>query len=166
MHIMNRRTFLQLSGAALIAPAATVLSDTAASAAVSLPATLRIPSIGVNTTVFKGTGQTALRKGVGHWTGSAAPGNRGACIIFGHRTSYGGPFRNLHRVKTGAIITVGTVRYKVIVQPSVIRASEVPNLLDWNPAGRGRGLVLLACSQANGAPTSLSYRIVVRAVAG
>ena len=62
---------------------------------------LVIPAIGVDKYVVEGTNEDDLRRGPGHYTGTAYPGQNGNAAIAGHRTTYGAPFFELNGVKVG-----------------------------------------------------------------
>jgi sortase A len=121
-------------------------------------ARLRIPRIGLDAFVVRGTAPDDLKRAPGLLDATALPGERGTVAIAGHRTTYGAPFRHIDRLRRGDRIAVtmpyGTFRYTVegtrIVDPgdvSVLRA-----------AGRRR-LVLSACHPL----FSAARRIVVYA---
>ena len=107
-------------------------------------ARLRVPRIGLDAVVVRGTRPGDLRRAPGLLDASALPGERGTALIAGHRTTYGAPFRHVDRLRRGDRITVempyGTVRYAVegsrIVDPGGLRALHT--------VGRRR-LVLSAC---------------------
>ncbi len=119
---------------------------------------IAIPRIGVRFVFVSGTGAADLRKGPGHYTDTALPGERGTVGIAGHRTTYLAPFRNIDDLKRGDRIALamsyGTFTYRVagtkIVSPrdvSVLRHRSG----DW--------LVLTACHPLY----SAARRIVVSA---
>lgn len=60
-----------------------------------------IPTIGVDTLVVEGVSPEALRAGAGHYPNTVLPGQNGNVAIAGHRTTYGKPFNELDRLKTG-----------------------------------------------------------------
>jgi sortase A len=76
-----------------------------------------IPKTGKNFVFIDGTGVEALKKGPGHYAGTALPGEHGTVAIAGHRTTYGAPFRRLDRLRRGYAITLtmpyGTFTYSV-----------------------------------------------------
>ena len=47
-----------------------------------------------------------LKKGPGHYGGTALPGERGTVAIAGHRTTYAAPFHNLDKLRRGYAITL------------------------------------------------------------
>jgi sortase A len=93
---------------------------------------LRIPRIGLDAVVVRGTRPDDLTRAPGLLDATALPGEPGTAAIAGHRTTYGAPFRHIDRLRRGDRIAValpyGTFRYAVegtrIVDPgdvSVLR---------------------------------------------
>jgi sortase A len=105
---------------------------------------LRIPRIDEHFVVVQGTGSASLRRGPGHYTGTALPGQPGTVGIAGHRTTYGAPFRHLDALRRGDAVDVtmpyGRFTYRVEGM-RIVRPEDVSALRD---AGRQR-LVLTAC---------------------
>lgn len=105
---------------------------------------LSIPRMGTNTVFVEGTGTKPLRRGPGHYSVTALPGEGDTVAIAGHRTTYGAPFKKIDRMRRGDRITVrmpyGTFTYstvrRVIVSPE--------NTRPLRPVGRER-IVLTAC---------------------
>lgn len=64
-------------------------------------ATLRIPALGLEETLWQGMSLTAINRGPSHWPGTALPGQLGNAVIAGHRTTYGAPFRHLDLLSPG-----------------------------------------------------------------
>ena len=62
---------------------------------------LRAAAIGLDSIVVNGTDGADLRKGPGHYPGTALPGARGTVAIAGHRTTYGAPFRHIDDLDPG-----------------------------------------------------------------
>jgi sortase A len=100
-------------------------------AAVRVPghavAIIRIPRIHLNMVVVEGTDTESLKKGPGHYTGTAYPWqDTGRVAIAGHRTTYLHPFYYLNEMRPGDPIILateyGTFRYLVakvfIISPS------------------------------------------------
>jgi len=89
---------------------------------------LRIPRIGIDLVTVDGTAAGPLRKGPGHYPGTAWPGLRGTVAIAGHRTTYLAPFRNLDKLRRGDLIVLampyGHFTYRVdrtrIVAPTAV----------------------------------------------
>jgi sortase A len=122
-------------------------------------AILRIPRLGRHWVfvVVQGTGYEDLKKGPGHYPGTAMPGQVGNFAVAGHRTTYLHPFYNLDRVRTGDLIYVETrttwfvyrvqdipgtrARHQEIVDPTDVKvAYPVPD--QPNPALRPKVAVL------------------------
>jgi len=73
-------------------------------------AIVRIPRFGAEFArpVLEGTDRGTLKKGVGHYQGTAMPGVVGNFSVAGHRTTYGRPFHNIDRLRKGDVIVVET----------------------------------------------------------
>lgn len=73
-------------------------------------AIVRIPRFGADFArpVLEGTDRPTLKKGVGHYEGTAMPGVVGNFAVAGHRTTYGRPFHNIDRLRKGDVIVVET----------------------------------------------------------
>jgi sortase A len=121
---------------------------------------IKIPKLGVSTTVVEGTSSSALRAGAGHYPQSPLPCETGNVAIAGHRTTYGKPFADVDRLVVGDTIAletpVGSCTYQVNRAPFVTQ----PN--DWsvvanNPANRT--LTLTTCHPKG----SARQRLVVQA---
>ncbi len=91
---------------------------------------IKIPKLGVSTTVVEGTSSGALRAGAGHYPQSPLPCEGGNVAIAGHRTTYGKPFADVDKLAVGDTIDletpVGSCIYQVSRPPFVTR----PN--DWS----------------------------------
>jgi LPXTG-site transpeptidase (sortase) family protein len=117
-------------------------------------AMIRIPRFGkdYHFVVIEGVGQDDLRKGPGHYPGTALPGQIGNFVISGHRTTYSAPFNRLGELDRGDRILIDTRAeqyvYKVtdrkIVKPS---ATEVTLPVPFHPKGRpaDRLITLTTC---------------------
>ncbi len=73
-------------------------------------AIVRIPRFGADFArpVIEGSDRGVLKKGVGHYPGTAMPGQVGNFAVSGHRTTYGRPFHNIDRLRKGDVIVVET----------------------------------------------------------
>ena len=124
-------------------------------------AIIRIPKIGAEHHVIEGVGVADLRKGPGHYPGTALPGEAGNAGVAGHRTTYGGPFNRLDELSPGDTIEVTTVRgpftYRV-AETKVVAPSQV-EVLAPTPDAR---LTLTTCHPKYSAKQRL---IVVAALA-
>ncbi len=73
-------------------------------------AIVRIPRFGADFArpVIEGSSRSVLKKGVGHYPGTAMPGQVGNFAVSGHRTTYGRPFHNIDLLRKGDVIVVET----------------------------------------------------------
>lgn len=89
---------------------------------------LVIPAIQVDAPVVHGVGAESLQRGVGHYDGSANPGEAGNVVLAGHNDVYGEVFRHLDQLQAGDELTLysqtGAFRYVVrewrIVDPTEV----------------------------------------------
>src|SRR5207253_2026062 len=143
---MDRRTFLRtvpggLAVAAAIAggAGAALLGGGAATAAPPAVGTLSVPKLKLTRTIYQGIENDALDIGAGWGMWSAKPGTAGHCMIFGHRTSHGGPFRGLNKLKSGDKVIANGTTYTVR-KTEVIPISQKQKI--WNYAGGGARISL------------------------
>lgn len=118
-------------------------------------ALLRIPRLGAKYryVVIEGVELTDLRKGPGHYPGSALPGQVGNFVISGHRTTYSAPFNRLDTLRGGDRILVDTrdtqyvyrVTGQEIVRPTAV---EVTAPVPFRPKDRAvkRLITLTTCN--------------------
>jgi sortase A len=110
-------------------------------------ALIRIPRLGkgFHYVVIEGVSVADLRKGPGHYPGTAMPGQVGNFVVSGHRTTYLAPFNKLGELRGGDRILIDTRAsqyvYKVtstkVVQPSDVSvAAPVPEHPRANPTKR------------------------------
>ncbi|WP_052433013.1 class E sortase [Streptacidiphilus carbonis] len=73
-------------------------------------AVLRIPALGIVFPVAEGIDKYAvLNHGyIGHYPGTAMPGQPGNFAVAGHRNTHGEPFRHLERLNVGDVVIVET----------------------------------------------------------
>ncbi|MFI0410216.1 class E sortase [Actinomadura sp. 3N508] len=103
-------------------------------------AMIRIPRFGPDYrfVIIEGVERKDLRKGPGHYPGTALPGQIGNFVISGHRTTYSAPFNRLGELKRGDKILIDTrdkqyvytVTGRDIVKPS---ATEVTAPVPQHP---------------------------------
>lgn len=101
------------------------------------PGRVVIPAINVDANIYEGDDWFALQKGVGHYKGSANPGERGNMVLTAHNDIYGEIFRDIQKLEPGDEIQVWTrngqrsytyiVREKRIVNPSDVSVLERGN---------------------------------------
>ena len=97
-------------------------------------AVLRIPRLGADyaTVVVEGVQVTDLRKGPGHYPGTALPGRVGNFVVSGHRTTYGAPFGHLDRLRVADPIVLETregwyvyrTTRQQIIPPTAVEVTE------------------------------------------
>lgn len=88
---------------------------------------VRIPRFGAGYArpVLQGTDHQTLGKGIGHYVGTAMPGEIGNFATAGHRTTYGKPYADIDKLRPGDFIVIETkdnyivyaVQRHVIVTP-------------------------------------------------
>jgi sortase (surface protein transpeptidase) len=128
---------------------------------------LRVPRLGVQSRVLDGDSVTVTDDGhTWHWTGTGDMGQTANVALFAHRTSAGGPFRNIHLLEPGDVVEVVTsdnrlFEYEVVNR--VLTSDERDDILNGSRAISPSSVALIACSRENFLPTSLDYRIVVNA---
>jgi sortase A len=73
-------------------------------------AIMRIPRLGSqwSSPVIEGVTLPDLAEGVGHYPGTAAPGQIGNFAVAGHRRTHGQPFADLQKLRRGDKVTVET----------------------------------------------------------
>jgi sortase A len=107
-------------------------------------ARLRVPRLGLDAVVVRGTRPDDLKRAPGLLDAGALPGERGTALIAGHRTTYGAPFRRIDRLRRGDRLTLqmpyGTLRY-VVEGTRIVDPGDVGVL---RTGGRSR-LALSAC---------------------
>lgn len=106
-------------------------------------ALLRIPRLGksYHYVVIEGVSLDDLRKGPGHYPGTAMPGQVGNFVVSGHRTTYAAPFNRVDQLRAGDEILIDTKTtqfvYRVtdteIVKPSQV---EVTAPVPFHPGRR------------------------------
>ena len=105
---------------------------------------LKIGRIGLNMIVVQGTDEGSLKKGPGHYLGTALPGQGRLIYVAGHRTTYLAPFSHINDIRDGDYITVempyGTFTYRAY-RHYVVPADDLAVLVN-----RGREILRLqAC---------------------
>ena len=127
-------------------------------------AKLMIPRLNAEVYVVEGTDAADLRRGPGHMTGTAMPGEDGNCVIAGHRDTH---FRILQQIHPGdaVILENGTGRFVYRVKHTQVVAPENTNSL--RPA---RGVLhLITCypfSYIGSAPKRLVVEAQLASPAG
>lgn len=130
-------------------------------------AIMYVPRLGAtwHKPVLEGTGTGTLKKGLGHYTGTARLGETGNFAVAGHRRTHGDPFKDFPRLRPGdaVVLTDGTTWYTYRIDEGPYRT--VPTdvaVIDPVPrepgyARPGRYLTLTTCDPEWGH----SHRLIV-----
>ena len=91
---------------------------------------VRIPRFGADYArpVIEGTDRPVLALGVGHYVGTAGPGQVGNFAVAGHRTTYGRPFHDVDRLVDGdrvVVETAGDVYVYEVTSREIVRPSDI-----------------------------------------
>ncbi|WP_324790055.1 class E sortase [Streptomyces sp. H51] len=130
-------------------------------------AIMYIPRLGFtwNKPVLEGTAVDTLKKGLGHYAGTARLGQRGNFAVAGHRRTYGDPFKDFPRLRRGdaVVLTDGTTwfTYRIDKGPYKTVPADV-EVIDPVPRKsgykrEGRYLTLTTCDPEWGH----SHRLIV-----
>ncbi|WP_416970267.1 class E sortase [Streptomyces sp. 4F14] len=130
-------------------------------------AVMYIPRLGFtwNKPVLEGTATSTLKKGLGHYAGTAALGGIGNFAVAGHRRTYGDPFKDFPELRGGDAVVVsdGTTwfTYRIDKGPYKTVPTDV-EVIDPVPrksgyTAPGRYLTLTTCDPEWGH----SHRLVV-----
>lgn len=131
-------------------------------------AILRIPRLGDDYArpILEGTDHDTLTQGLGHYPGTAGPGQIGNFALAGHRTTYGRPLHDIDRLQPGDRIIVETkqgyavyavARHEIVAPTQVSVVAPVPDQPGVTPTQAW--LTLTACHPAY----SAAQRYVVHA---
>ncbi|WP_311922909.1 class E sortase [Microbispora sp. H10836] len=132
-------------------------------------ALLRIPRLGAGYrfAVVEGVGPAELRKGPGHFPGTALPGQVGNFVLSGHRTTYAAPFNRLDELRRGDDIVVDArdARYTYeVTRKEVVEPGEV-DVVDPVPGHPGRRPTTAVMTMTTCHPEfSAAQRLVVQGV--
>jgi sortase A len=117
-------------------------------------AVVRIPRFGADYArpLLEGTGRPVLALGIGHYAGTAGPGQVGNFAIAGHRTTYGRPFHDVDRLRNGdrvVVETLDTVHVYEVTSREVVRPTDVAVLApvpdDPGAKATGAALTMTSC---------------------
>jgi len=132
-------------------------------------ALLTIPRLGpgYGKAVVEGVSHEDLKKGPGHYPGTALPGALGNTVLSGHRTTYGAPFGRLDELRVGDPIVLrtraGTFTYRVL-RSEVVDPTDIAVILPVprhpGAAPAQRLLTLTTCTPKY----SARQRLIVTAV--
>jgi len=95
-------------------------------------ARVQIPAINIDAPAVEGTDWESLKKGVGHYLGSANPGERGNLVLAAHNDVFGEIFRDLDRLKPGDEVIVYTAdqRYRYLITETRIVEPTAVEVMD------------------------------------
>ena len=130
------------------------------------PYTIRIPGLGVVSTVFEGVGKNIVDAGyVGHWPGTGFAGEQSHMVLFAHRTAHGGMLRYLNLIGPGdqmslEVVTDGRVFTYAYYSRAVV-GSTAAAIYNVGLDAPLPSVSLVACSMLNTLPTDIRYRLVV-----
>ena len=123
-------------------------------------ALVSIPAIGIrDVVVSEGTSSSDLQYGPGHRRDTPLPGQIGTSVLFAKGATFGGPFKNLEKLRPSDLITVTTGQGEFTYQIHGVRKAgdPLPPVLD-----SGAGRIVLVSSFGDGplgnyAPTGLIF---------
>ncbi len=102
------------------------------------PRIIEIPNIGVNAPIVPGVYDwEQLKRGVGHHTGSALPGEEGNMVLAAHNDIYGEIFRDLHKLSPGDEFTISTGARSytyVVTRIDIVEPTDVEVMQSTNHA--------------------------------
>ena len=83
---------------------------------------IQVPAINVDSSIYQGQDWEQLRRGVGQYIGSAAPGRPGNLVLAAHNDIYGEIFRHLDQLERGDEIIISSERqpYTYVVRETII----------------------------------------------
>lgn len=132
-------------------------------------ALLHIPRLGAHYrfAVVEGVGPAELRKGPGHYPGTALPGQLGNFVLSGHRTTYAAPFNRIDQLRRGDDIVVDArdARYTYeVTRKEVVDPGEV-DVVDPVPGHPGRRPTTAVMTMTTCHPKfSAAQRLIVQSV--
>ena len=128
------------------------------------PWTINAPTMGLSGGVFYGQPDPIVDAGHSwHWTGTGNVGQGASIAIFGHRTEFGGPYRQQHQLRPGHRLTLHTADNRLYTYEMVAEfiTSEFANeILSATRRVNGETVSLIACTLPNRLPTSLRWRLI------
>ena len=128
-------------------------------ARLKLVGTLIVPRLRLRAPIYSGNTDAVFDVGLGHWPGTAIPGNPGNAVIGGHRTGGRLHLRNIHLLKKGDRISAKIGRKTFNYKVTTIKIVR-PNATSIVKRSRDTRLTLYTCHP----PHSIKFRYVVTAV--
>ena len=111
-----------------------------------VPFKILIPKIGVEWIVHEGTDIASLKRGPGHYPGTALPGEPSLCVIAGHRTTYGAPFNRVDKLEIGDEIILQSANSDSFVYAVTGKAEVKPNDVSLLAPTNYGALALTTCT--------------------
>ncbi len=105
---------------------------------------IEIPKLNLRLTVTEGVDWASLAKGPGHAPKTARIGDKGTTLISGHRTMYGAPFHDLHKLEIGDSVMLYTKKAMFVYTVEGIKRVYPTDWSDIKPGDTSR-LVLSTC---------------------
>jgi LPXTG-site transpeptidase (sortase) family protein len=129
-----------------------------------IPWILQVPRIGLVHGVSDGDPKRTVDGGkTWHWSGTGLVGQGTAAVLFGHRTEFGGPYRNQHYLRSGDELYIHTSdqrRYTYRMVAEYITSKHPWDILAASRRVGGDTVSLVSCSRTDRLPSSLEYRLV------
>jgi sortase A len=107
---------------------------------------ITIPKINSSWVGYEGTNIPSLKRGPGHYIGTAKPGELGTCVIAGHRTTYGAPFNRINELVIGDQIILETLDNKQFTYLVTGQTEVLPNDLSLIYPTSYASLILTSCT--------------------
>ena len=111
-----------------------------------VPFKILIPKIGVEWIVHEGTDIASLKRGPGHYPGTALPGEASICVIAGHRTTYGAPFNKVDKLEIGDEIILQSAKNENFVYIVTGKAEVKPDDVSLLTPTNYGSLALTTCT--------------------
>lgn len=89
-------------------------------------AIMNIPALNMTAVVDEGSTSRVMLAAPGHRRDTVLPGQRGASVIYGRQSLYGGPFGGLAQLRAGNTIRVTTGQGKSLYRISGVRKGDAP----------------------------------------
>lgn len=111
-----------------------------------VPFKIMIPKIAVEWIVHEGTDIASLKRGPGHYPGTALPGEASLCVIAGHRTTYGSPFNKVDKLAIGDEIILQSANGDTFVYAVTGQAEVKPDDVSLLTPTNYGSLALTTCT--------------------
>jgi Sortase domain len=130
----------------------------------ALPYSVEVPRMGLANSVLDGDPTSIVDRGQSwHWTGTGLAGQGTGIVLFGHRTSAGGPYYYQHLLQGGDQLYLRTADGRLYTYQLVSEfiTGKYPNdILGAALQTPAETVSLVACTKTNRLPTSIQNRLV------